>query len=56
MPLGWTGHSLRSGLASMGRKQGKGGIAIDDQGGWARHSRSMQRDDGGDDNAGAGLT
>ncbi|MEU9274883.1 hypothetical protein [Streptomyces sp. NPDC048341] len=56
----WTGHSLRIGLASVGRKKGKDGIAIADQGGWARHSRSMlgcmQRDDGWDDNSSAGLT
>ncbi|MET8518395.1 hypothetical protein [Streptomyces sp. NPDC005077] len=42
------------------RKRGRDGIAIADQGGWARHSRSMlgymQRDDGWDDNASAGLT
>ncbi|MFJ1544498.1 integrase [Streptomyces sp. NPDC088246] len=54
VPIAWTGHSLRIGLASVGR------IAIADQGGWARHSRSMlgymQRDDGWDDNAAAGLT
>ncbi|MET7621782.1 integrase [Streptomyces sp. NPDC005408] len=60
VPIHWTGHSLRIGLASVGRKQGKDGIAIADQGGWARHSRSMlgymQRDDGWDDNAAAGLT
>ncbi|MCX4538144.1 hypothetical protein [Streptomyces sp. NBC_01669] len=35
----WTGHSLRIGLASTGRKKGKDGITIADQGGWARHSR-----------------
>ncbi|MFI7020153.1 integrase [Streptomyces sp. NPDC050164] len=60
VPIAWTGHSLRIGLASVGRKKGKDGIAIADQGGWARHSRSMlgymQRDDGWDDNASAGLT
>ncbi|WP_432158190.1 integrase [Streptomyces sp. bgisy153] len=59
VPIAWTGHSLRIGLASVGRKKGKDGIAIADQGGWARHSRSMlgymQRDDGWDDNASAGL-
>ncbi|MFH9800457.1 hypothetical protein [Streptomyces virginiae] len=36
------------------------GSPIADQGGWARHSRSMlgymQREDGWDDNASAGLT
>ncbi|MFB8314667.1 hypothetical protein ACFC5T_40115 [Streptomyces sp. NPDC055961] len=39
---------------------GRDGIAIADQGGWARHSRSMlgymQREDDWDDNASAGLT
>lgn len=35
----WTGYSLRIGLASTGRKKGKDGITIADQGGWARHSR-----------------
>lgn len=60
IPIRWTGHSLRSGLASTGRRKGKDAVAIADQGGWARHSRSMlgymQRDDGWDDNASAGLT
>ncbi|MFD7676154.1 site-specific integrase [Streptomyces anulatus] len=60
VPVLWTGHSLRIGLASVGRAKGKDGIAIADQGGWARHSRSMlgymQRDDGWDDNASTGLT
>ncbi|MET8129596.1 hypothetical protein ABZV67_38845 [Streptomyces sp. NPDC005065] len=60
VPLHWTGHSLRIGLASTARKRGRDGIAIADQGGWARHSRSMlgymQREDGWDDNASAGLT
>ena len=60
IPIKWTGHSLRSGLASTGRRKGKDAVAIADQGGWARHSRSMlgymQRDDGWDDNASAGLT
>lgn len=60
VPIHWTGHSLRIGLASVGRRNGKDGIAIADQGGWARHSRSMlgymQLDDGWDDNASAGLT
>ncbi|MEY2275548.1 hypothetical protein [Streptomyces sp. BF23-19] len=41
VPISWTGHSLRIGLASTGRKRGKDAIAIADQGGWARHSRSM---------------
>lgn len=60
VPIDWTGHSLRIGLASTARKKGRDGIAIADQGGWARHSRSMlgymQIDDGWDDNAAAGLT
>lgn len=50
VPVLWTGHSLRIGLASVGRANGKDAIA--DQGGWARHSRSMliymQRNDGWD--------
>ncbi|MFE5614455.1 integrase [Streptomyces sp. NPDC056463] len=60
IPVAWTGHSLRIGLASTSRKKGKNGIAIADQGSWARHSRSMlgymQIEDGWDDNASAGLT
>ncbi|MEU8765029.1 integrase [Streptomyces sp. NPDC048659] len=60
VPIAWTGHSLRIGLASVARRAGRDSIAIADQGGWARHSRSMlvymQRDDGWDDNASAGLT
>ncbi|GAA1016864.1 tyrosine-type recombinase/integrase [Streptomyces thermogriseus] len=60
VPLAWTGHSLRIGLATTARKRGKDAVAIADQGGWARHSRSMnryfQRVDGWDDNATAGLT
>ncbi|MGA5606171.1 hypothetical protein ACPCUF_35035, partial [Streptomyces griseoincarnatus] len=60
VPLGWTGHSLRIGLATTARKRGKDAVAIADQGGWARHSRSMngyfQRVDGWEDNATAGLT
>lgn len=47
-------------LASIARRAGRDGIAIADQGGWARHSRSMlgymQRGDGRDDNAACGLT
>ncbi|MFH8797660.1 integrase [Streptomyces sp. NPDC017941] len=58
--LSWTGHSLRIGLATTGRKKGKDAVAIADQGGWARHSRSMngyfQRVDGWEDNATADLT
>jgi hypothetical protein len=56
VPLHWTGHSLRIGLASTARKRGRDGIAIADPGGRARHSRSMQREDGWDDNASVGLT
>ncbi|MFJ3043049.1 MULTISPECIES: site-specific integrase [Streptomyces] len=60
IPLAWTGHSLRIGLATTARKRGKDAVAIADQGGWARHSRSMngyfQRVDGWEDNATAGLT
>ncbi|MET9952432.1 hypothetical protein ABZ135_12910 [Streptomyces sp. NPDC006339] len=60
MSMAWTGHSLRIGLASAVRRAGRDAIAIAiaDQGGWARRSRSMlgyvQRDDGWDDNASAG--
>ncbi|MFI9240851.1 hypothetical protein [Streptomyces sp. NPDC053079] len=57
-PIDWTGHPLRIGLASTGRKKGKDAIA--EQGGWARHSCSMlgymQIDGGWDDNASAALT
>ncbi|GHI24638.1 hypothetical protein Shyd_69040 [Streptomyces hydrogenans] len=60
VPIAWTGHSLRIGLASVARRSGRDSIAIADQGGWARHSRSMlgymQREDGWDDNAATGLT
>lgn len=60
VPLTWTGHSLRIGLASVGRTKGKDTVALADQGGWARHSRSMlgymQINDGWDDNASASLT
>ncbi|WP_432128064.1 integrase [Streptomyces sp. bgisy082] len=60
VPIAWTGHSLRIGLASVARRAGRDSIAIADQGGWARHSRSMlgymQREDGWNDNAAAGLT
>jgi integrase len=58
--LAWTGHSLRIGLAVAGRRKGKDSVVIADQGGWARHSRSMngyfQIVDGWEDNATAGLT
>ncbi|MGW4270900.1 tyrosine-type recombinase/integrase [Streptomyces seoulensis] len=58
--LAWTGHSLRIGHATTARKNGRDAIVIADQGGWARHSRSMngyfQIEDGWDDNSTAGLT
>lgn len=58
--LAWTGHSLRIGHASAARKNRRDAIVIADQGGWARHSRSMngyfQIEDGWDDNSTADLT
>lgn len=58
--LAWTGHSLRIGHASAARKNGRDAIVIADQGGWARHSRSMngyfQIEDGWEDNSTADLT
>lgn len=58
--LAWTGHSLRIGHASAARKKGRDAVAIADQGGWARHSRSMngyfQIEDGWEDNSTADLT
>lgn len=60
VPIAWTGHSLRIGLATTARARGRDAVTIADQGGWARHSRSMngyfQRVDGWDDNPSAGLT
>ncbi|MGO1900575.1 MAG: hypothetical protein ACTH0H_05790 [Brachybacterium sp.] len=60
VPVSWTGHSLRIGLASTARAAGRDAVAIADQGGWARHSRSMlgymQIEDGWDDHATTGLT
>ncbi|MFI1585550.1 integrase [Embleya sp. NPDC020630] len=57
--VAWTGHSLRVGHASMARRKGKDAVAIADQGGWARHSRSlhgyMQIEDGWNDNSSADL-
>ncbi|WP_406300086.1 integrase [Embleya sp. NBC_00888] len=57
--VAWTGHSLRVGHASMARRKGRDAVAIADQGGWARHSRSlhgyMQIEDGWDDNSSADL-
>jgi integrase len=59
VPLRWTGHSLRSGLATEGRKNGKDAVAIARQGGWAPGSKAMlgymQMADEWDDNAAAGL-
>ncbi|WP_280859626.1 hypothetical protein [Streptomyces sp. SAI-144] len=56
MPIAWIGHSLSTGLAAVARKDA---ITIADQGGWARHSRSMfaymQINDGWDDNVSACL-
>ena len=58
--LAWTGHSLRIGHATTARKSGKDAVVIADQGGWARHSRSMngyfQIENGWDDNSTADLT
>lgn len=58
--LAWTGHSLRIGHATAARKNGRDAVVIADQGGWARHSRSMngyfQIEDGWDDNSTADLT
>lgn len=60
VPLAWTNHSLRIGPATTARRKGRDAVAIADQGGRARHSRSMngcfQRVDGREDNATAGLT
>lgn len=60
VPLAWTNHSLRISLATTARRKGKDAVTIADQGGWARHSCSMngyfQRVDGWEDNATAGLT
>lgn len=59
VPLRWTGHSLRSGLATEGRKNGKDPVNIAKQGGWAPGSKAMlgymQLADEWDDNAAAGL-
>ncbi|MFC9620068.1 integrase [Streptomyces sp. NPDC056930] len=60
VPIVWTGHSLRAGLATEGRKKGKDAVAISRQGGWAPDSREMlgymRTADEWDDNASAGLT
>lgn len=59
VPIRWTGHSLRSGLATEGRKNGKDAVNIARQGGWAPNSKAMlgymQLADEWDDNAAAGL-
>ncbi len=58
-PLRWTGHSLRSGLATESRRNGKDALVIADQGGWTPNSKAMhgymRRADEWDDNAAAGL-
>lgn len=60
VPIVWTGHSLRAGLATEGRKKGKDAISISRQGGWAPNSREMlgymRSADEWEDNASAGLT
>ncbi|MFJ3043580.1 tyrosine-type recombinase/integrase [Streptomyces tendae] len=59
VPLRWTGHSLRSGLATESRRNGKDALVIAEQGGWAKNSKAMmgymRRADEWDDNAAAGL-
>ena len=59
VPLRWTGHSLRSGLATESRRNGKDALVIAQQGGWAPNSKAMmgymRRADEWDDNAAAGL-
>lgn len=59
VPIRWTGHSLRSGLATEGRKNGKDAIVIAHQGGWSPAGKSlaeyMRIADEWDDNATAGL-
>ena len=55
----WTGHSLRSGLATEGRRKGKDSVQLAKQGGWAPNSQSMlgymRTVDDWEDNASAGL-
>lgn len=55
----WTGHSLRSGLATEARKGKKDAVVIARQGGWAPNSKSMlgymQVADDWSDNATSGL-
>lgn len=59
IPIRWTGHSLRSGLATEARKGGKDALQIAAQGGWSPTSSAMlgymQLADEWDDNAAAGL-
>lgn len=59
IPIRWTGHSLRSGLATASRAKGKDALVIAAQGGWVPNSKSMmgymRRADEWDDNASAGL-
>jgi integrase len=59
VPIRWTGHSLRSGLATESRRNGKDALVIAAQGGWAPNSKAMmgymRRADEWDDNAAAGL-
>ncbi|MEV3926448.1 MULTISPECIES: hypothetical protein [Actinomycetes] len=59
VPIDWTGHSLRAGLATESRKKGRDAVAIARQGGWAPDSREMlgymRAADEWDDNASAGL-
>ena len=59
VPIRLTGHSLRSGLATESRKNGKDALVIAKQGGWAPNSKAMygymEIADEWDDNAAAGL-
>lgn len=59
VPIRWTGHSLRSGLATESRRNRKDALVIAQQGGWAPNSKAMmgymRRADEWDDNAAAGL-
>lgn len=59
VPIRWTGHSLRSGLATEGRKNGKDAIVIAHQGGWSASGAAltgyMRIADEWDDNATAGF-
>jgi integrase len=59
VPIRWTGHSLRSGLATEARKNGKDTLQIAKQGGWTTNSKAMhgymELADEWDDNAAAGL-